>query len=199
MFKATIIHDVNGKNPVEFPCHSFVENVARDIFRGYANISTLGLITLSGEQRLAMYGHGVDVYTPVGYYGFGICPDTGLTISSSYGILPGVSNSTFDISQHTFTSIPGGSGNGQLQYSQQVVVPPEISGDLQSCWFSFGRSFVNAGETPISINELALVGRRDLCDLGVIVAIYARDVLESPVILNQNDSYNVTYKYKISL
>jgi len=133
---------------------------------------------------------GIRVCVPQGDTGYiGVNAPAG---NDAYGIVVGISNAAFDPSQTDLISkISHGSETGQLLYGETTIEVPT------STTLRIIRTFSNASGAAIDIYELGLKARLFHRAGTVYYALFARDVLSSPI--SVPDGSTLTVRYIVSM
>lgn len=122
--------------------------------------------------------------------------------STSEGIVVGTGTNAVDASDYKLqTIIASGVGSGQLQYGAEVLGAP--TEDAASGYFVLTRTITNGSGGTITINEMGVYGSHSydytganfvLCSVCLI-----RDVLVSPITLNNAQNVTINYTIKVTI
>ena len=175
------------------PAHSLIRNFMRDLHSGFTGIDG-GRISLTGTSRPAIYAYGLRGQNERDIEGgFGFRNQSG--VGGSAGIVVGSGDTPFSVDQNNLIStIPHGNGTGQLYRSALIFTDRAISPDEQSVSMAFTLEFANNSDDGVTAWEVGLVGAPCYNASGSSDHhIYARDVLESPIVVAPGQSLRVDY------
>ncbi len=177
------------------PAHSLIRNFMRDLHSGFTGIDG-GRISLTGTSRPAIYAYGLRGQNERDIEGgFGFRNQSG--VGGSAGIVVGSGDTPFSVDQNNLIStIPHGNGTGQLYRSALIFTDRAISPDEQSVSMAFAREFANNSDGEVTVREVGLIGapwydgsRNHKYDHH----LYARDVLESPIVVAPGQQLKIDY------
>lgn len=177
------------------PAHSFIQNFTRDLHSGFTGIN-LGRLNLTGSPRCALYAYCSTITS--GYSvdgGFGFRHQSG--VGGSAGIVVGSGDTPFSVDQSDLAStIQHGNGAGQLYRSALIFTNRAISPDEQSVSMAFAREFANNSDGEVTVREVGLIGApwyEGPLNHGYDHHLYARDVLESPIVVAPGQQLKIDY------
>ena len=178
------------------PAHSFIRNFMRDLHSGFTGNNT-NRISLAGSSRPGLYAYyhtsGFPERTTEGGFGFQNQSGAG----GNAGIVVGSGATPFSVDQNNLVStIPHGNGMGQLYRSTLIFTDRAISPDEQSVSMAFTRIFTNNSDGEVTAWEVGLIGapwHDGTSTNGYDYILFARDVLESPIVVAPGQSLRVDY------
>ena len=174
---------------------SFIRNFMRCLYTGFTG-TDVNQYDTGGTARKCMLG-GIKNIQPSGviYYesGIAVVPLSGA--GGATGIVVGSGNVPFDVDHNNLAAeIPHGSGVGSLYRGQTTFEQPAVSDDGQSATIRVSRAFSNASGSDITVNEIGLKGHPivNIRDETAYV-LYARDVLNTPIVVEPDRDLTVNY------
>ena len=184
-----IIHrDRNGriKRYIRQPSRSFVANFLKILYAyayGRAGQACCNITDVNGNSHAFI--PGFDSGAPI----LALNAHDG---EDSYGIWVGSGTTSPSPDD---TSLENKIPNSTLHYNVCTVIEPSTSGNVTS--MTITRSFVNQGNSPVTVSEVGLIAA-----IGSSKSWYgyliARDVISSPVTVNPGDTIQVKYTISVS-
>ena len=119
--------------------------------------------------------------------------------SAAYGIIIGTGETAESFDSYALAAlIAHGTGTGQMSYGAGTAPSVSYSSELKEWTSVMTRTFTNSSGAAITVKEIGLAYSLTVSGGSVHNALISRDVLASPITINNGQTLTITYTSEIT-